>query len=115
MTENNLGVDPVRIATNLEILLEGVRLWLDNQTYRPDEIAVRFKHRLVSIHCFANGNGRHARLMADLLVHFTLKRPMFSWGGDVSDAESHSREHYIFSLQCADRGDIIPLLKFARS
>ena len=115
LAEKNLGVDPVRIATDLEILLGDVLHWMENESFSPDEIAVRFKHRLVSIHCFANGNGRHARLMADLLVHFTLKRPMFSWGGDVSGAESHSREHYIFSLQCADRGDIIPLLKFARS
>jgi Fic-DOC domain mobile mystery protein B len=115
LSEKNLGVDPVRIATDLEILLGDVHHWLDNETFSPDEIAVRFKHRLVSIHCFANGNGRHARLMADLLVHFTLVQPMFSWGGDVSGAAPHSRKRYIDALQCADRGDISSLLEFARS
>ena len=115
LTEKNLGVDPVQIATDLEILLEGVRHWMENETFSPDELAVRFKHRLVSIHCFANGNGRHARLMADLLVHFTLAQPMFSWGGDVSGASPDSRSRYITALQRADRGDILPLLKFARS
>ncbi len=115
LTEKNLCVDPVRIAADLEILLGDVLHWLDDQTFCPDEIAVRFKHRLVSIHCFPNGNGRHARLMADLLVHYTLAQPMFSWGGDVSGASPNSRARYITALQCADRGDIGPLLEFARS
>ncbi len=114
-TEKNLGVDPVRIATDLETLLGDVRHWMDNETFSPDEIAVRFKHRLVSIHCFVNGNGRHARLMADFLAHFVLAQPMFSWGGDVSGASPDSRGRYITALQCADLGDIGPLLKFARS
>ncbi|MCE2711515.1 MAG: Fic family protein [Cryomorphaceae bacterium] len=49
-------------------LLDDAKFWYDNNTYSPDEMAVRFKHELVSIHCFPNGNGRHSRLMADLIM-----------------------------------------------
>jgi fido (protein-threonine AMPylation protein) len=63
------------IATELRYLLDDIRYWHENNTYPPDEIAVRFKHRLVSIHCFPNGNGRHSRLMADIIIEKIYKHP----------------------------------------
>lgn len=77
-TNKNIGVDKWEIAPALKSLLDDTRFWIDNETFLPDEIAVRFKHRLVSIHCFPNGNGRHSRLMADLLIHKICKAPLFS-------------------------------------
>ena len=42
-------------------MLSDVHHWIAHGTYPSDEIAVRLHHRLVSIHPFANGNGRHRR------------------------------------------------------
>lgn len=88
-------------------------------SFPADEIAVRVHHRLVSIHPFPNGNGRHARLMADLLVE-RLGQPRFSWGSrglrdaNLVDATA-VRRNYIAALQAADVRDLAPLLVFARS
>ena len=79
-----------------------------------DLIAIRFHHRLVSIHPFPNGNGRHARLIADVLIEH-LGAPRFSWGGSRSLVDASAlRQQYIAALQRADRGDLSALLAFAR-
>jgi Fic-DOC domain mobile mystery protein B len=67
-SERNLGIPSYEIPVPVRQLLDDTRVWIEQKAYRPDEIAVRFHHRLVQIHAFPNGNGRHARLMADLLV-----------------------------------------------
>lgn len=64
----NIGIDAYRIPTELRQLLDDCRYWIENATYEPDEIATRFHHRLVWVHIFPNGNGRHARLATDLLL-----------------------------------------------
>ena len=113
-TPRNIGVDAWQIGSQLHQLLDDARYWLQHQTYPPDEIAIRFHHRLVWIHPFPNGNGRLSRLMADLLaVEFGRER--FSWGsGDlVSVADLRSR--YVSALREADRQVIEPLIEFARS
>jgi Fic-DOC domain mobile mystery protein B len=90
------------------------RYWLEHGTYAPDELAVRFHHRRVLIHPFANGNGSHTRLMVDVLAQ-RRERPVFSWGGENLARAGDFRRHYIDALQTADAGDIGPLLTFARS
>lgn len=113
-TGRNIGVDAYRIPAEVAQLLDDVRFWVEHGTYDPDEAAVRLHHRLVSIHPFPNGNGRNARMMADLLIQ-QLGRPPFAWGGaDLSDI-GEKRRRYIDALQSADRHDIAPLLAFARS
>jgi Fic-DOC domain mobile mystery protein B len=83
-------------------------------TFPPDEIAIRLHHRLVAIHPFPNGNGRHARLLADLLVQRLGGQP-FSWGsGSLADI-GNLRARYVAALRAADSHDIGPLLAFARS
>lgn len=114
-TGKNIGVDPERIQVDLETLLQDAQFWITNETYPPEELCVRFKHRLVYIHCFANGNGRHARYMADLLIWKAFDLPMFSWGGDILGRNPDLRRTYIMALRSADAGDIGPLLAFARS
>ena len=76
-SEKNIGVECWSIGPTLKILLDDVKFWLEQNVYPPDEIGARFHHRLVAIHPFANGNGRHARLMADLLLVHLLKQPRF--------------------------------------
>jgi Fic-DOC domain mobile mystery protein B len=113
-TERNIGIDPVRIPVELRTLLDDVRYWIDQKTFSPDEIAVCFHHRLVAIHPFPNGNGRTARLLADLLVEELGGKP-FTWGRASLTNAGEARSSYIDALRAADRHDIGPLLAFARS
>jgi len=112
-TERNIGIQAYRIAVELTNLLSDVRYWVEHATFPPDEIAIRFHHRLVAIHPFPNGNGRHARLAADLLVE-KLGRQPFSWGGGSLADVGELRARYVAALRFADNHDIGPLLAFAR-
>lgn len=113
-TNKNIGIDKSEIRPRLRDLLEDARVWRYGEIYPPDEQAVRFHHRLVAIHPFPNGNGRHARMMADLLV-MQSGRPRFSWGSGRLTTTSELRRRYIDALRAADRGDCALLLDFARS
>ena len=113
-TEKNIGIPHYEIRDSLAGLLGDVRYWLDHQVYGPEEIAIRFHHRLVFIHPFANGNGRHARLMADVLMQ-KQGGAVFTWGGADMTRAGDCRRDYIDALRAADRHDIQPLLVFARS
>lgn len=114
LTERNIGIDPARIAVELRKLLDDARYWIANETFPPDEIAVRLHHRLVAVHPFPNGNGRTARLLADLLA-VRLGREPFTWGRASLTDIGEARRAYIKALQAADDHDIRPLLAFARS
>jgi len=113
-SDKNLGVDWLKIGVELKKLLDDVRYQVEHGSYPADEIAVRFHHRLVAIHPFPNVNGRHARLMADLLAE-RLGHPRFSWGSRSLVDASETRQRYIAALQAADARDYGPLLAFARS
>ncbi len=113
-TERNLGIAPHLIRDALAGLLGDARYWVEHGTYAPDEIAVRLHHRMVFIHPFANGNGRHARLMADVLT-LRLGRPVFTWGSAELVRAGDFRARYIEALRAADGHDIQPLLRFSRS
>lgn len=112
-TEKNIGVDPRGIAVSLRMLLDDVRYWIDNETYSPEEMAIRFHHRLVLIHLFPNGNGRHARIMADALLRL-CKKPPIDWAGghDLQDMGIRRKE-YLTALRAADQGNYAPLFEFA--
>jgi len=112
-TEKNLGVAPTHVAVKVRLLLEDVRYWIDNRTYPPKELAARFHHRLVLIHPFPNGNGRHARIMADALLTKVMGEPPIDWaGGHRLETMNKRREHYISALRAADNHDYRELLKF---
>jgi Fic-DOC domain mobile mystery protein B len=113
-TERNLGIPPYEIPMALRDLLADVRVWVEHGVYPPDEIAVRFHHRLVAIHPFVNGNGRHSRLMADLLVQ-QLGGQLFTWGRTKLQDATDLRARYVSALRSADAHDIGPLIRFARS
>jgi Fic-DOC domain mobile mystery protein B len=113
-TEKNVGVDPAQIAPRTLDLCEEVKAQLAHNSLPLDEITARFHHRLVSIHPFANGNGRHARLMTDLLLTEN-GAARFSWGEDALIAENEVRTRYIAALRAADARDYAPLLAFVRS
>ena len=114
----NIGVDWPQIPVQVTSLCADIAYQIAEGVEAPDEMALRFHHRLVFIHPFPNGNGRHARLTADLLAR-QLGRPLFSWGASLGAAslaeETPVRQIYLASLRAADRGDLEPLLHFARS
>jgi Fic-DOC domain mobile mystery protein B len=113
-TGKNIGVDPDQIHIQLGGLLRDARYWVEHRSFSADEIAVRLHHGLVAIHPFPNGNGRHARLMADLLIAQLGGEP-FSWGGGILRDIGTLRAEYIGALRAADNHDFTPLLAFARS
>ena len=76
-TDKNIGIDKWQIPTQLKALLDDTKYWIENKTYPPDELAIRFKHRIVAIHCFPNGNGRHSRLMADIIAEKVFKQQVY--------------------------------------
>ncbi len=114
-SNKNIGGDWIQIGIDLRNLLDDCRYWIEHGTYEPDEIAVRFSHRLVFIHCFPNGNGRHSRLIADVIVSKLFSRPVFTWGGNSLIQPSDARKHYLDALRKADQGDISSLISVARS
>lgn len=113
-SNKNIGVEWTAIARELHGMLADVATQCQHASFPQDELAVRFHHRLVLIHPFPNGNGRHARLMADLLVHRLGGQP-FSWGRCSLTEPGAVREAYIAALRRADRHDYAPLIAFARS
>ena len=110
----SIGIDWTQIAVALKNLLDNTAYQIENQAVPIDEIVVRFHHQLLLIHAFPNGNGRHARLIADTLI-VNLGGKRFSWGGNTSIATlGLTRQNYLSALRAADKGDIKPLMLFAR-
>jgi Fic-DOC domain mobile mystery protein B len=114
LTDKNLGAPKEQIRERLRALCDDTRYQIENETYPRDELAIRFHHRLVSIHPFPNGNGRHARLAADIVVR-RVGGELFTWGGSSPMTASPKRSEYIKGLHAADKGNISPLIAFARS
>ena len=113
-SEKNIGVEWIKIRIELKYLLDDTNYWIENKTFLPDEIAIRFKHRLVNIHCFANGNGRHSRLMADIIIESVFNKDLFSWNHSNMVKADETRKKYIDAIKDADNGNINPLLDFSR-
>ena len=113
LTEKNIGIDPVQIPVQLRMLLDDARFWSENEIYAPLEAAARFHHRMVQIHPFPNGNGRHARIAADVYLEKWFESPPVDWtaGHDLQSMGAR-RSQYITALRAADAGDLAPLLDF---
>lgn len=111
----NIGVPWYNITVELKQLCDNTEYWIEHHTFPKDEIAARFHHKLVWIHLFPNGNGRHARLMADILLEYVFHRPLFTWGGADLIKSGQDRKKYIESLHAADKDDYKLLLEFVRS
>ncbi|MCY4160719.1 MAG: mobile mystery protein B [Flavobacteriaceae bacterium] len=113
-SEKNLGVSWPRIGVELKQVLDDTKYWITHSIFKPEEIAIRFKHKIVQIHCFPNGNGRHSRLMADILIEKVFNEQLFTWGFNIKDVKL-SRKIYIDAIKEADIGNIEPLLEFAKN
>lgn len=114
-SEKNIGVKWINIGIDLRTLLDDTKFWIENKTFPPDEIAIRFKHRLVNIHCFPNGNGRHSRIMADIIIESVFGETIFTWNHSNMVKANEIRAEYIKSIREADKGNIERLINFART
>jgi Fic-DOC domain mobile mystery protein B len=114
-SNKNIGVEHSKICVELKKLLDDAHYWLANDTYSPDEFAIRFKHRIVAIHCFPNGNGRHSRLIADIIIDQIFSLNVYTWGSSQLLKADVLRKIYIRALKEADKGLIRDLIKFAKS
>ncbi len=99
-TERNIGIEPSRIGVAVRDLVADAALWIEQE---PFELAgARFHHRLVAIHPFPNGNGRHARVATDYLGA-ALNAPTPTWGAGVARPVAELRRAYLAALRAADR------------
>lgn len=113
LREKNIGIDPLHISVQLRYLLDNARYWAEHGTFEPLEAAARFHHRMVQVHPFPNGNGRHARIAADIFLEDYFKHPPISWASGFDlQADNERRDAYIAALRAADRDDFEPLLEF---
>lgn len=112
--ETNIGIDPIDITVAVRDLVRDATTWIELGTNEPDELAIRFHHRMVAIHPFPNGNGRHGRIAADYLVT-SLGHPTFTWGSRLDVDTDELRRRYIEALHDADDDDISGLIEFARN
>lgn len=108
-SDKNIGVHWPAISTEVRKLLDDGQYWLDHGTFTVDEAAAQLHHRLVKIHPFPNGNGRHARLWCDMVLRQNGHRP-FEWKNRELDSDGEARRAYIAALQAADGQDYGPLL-----
>lgn len=114
-TEKNIGISWTQIGIELKNLLDDTKYWIANKTFPHEEIAIRFKHRIVSIHCFPNGNGRHSRMMADIMMESIFGDRIFSWHQSNMVKVNETRKQYINALKEADNGNISQLIEFAQT
>ena len=113
-SNKNIGVDKYQISTEIKNLLDDCNYWIENNTYLQDEIVIRFSHRLVKIQVFPNGNGRHSRLIADIMISNIYNKPVFTWGkSDLSNSNA-ARNEYLKAIYSADKGEIQSLVSFSR-
>jgi Fic-DOC domain mobile mystery protein B len=113
-SERNLGIAHYRIEPELRQIIDDVRYWVEHHSFPPDELAVRFHHRLVGVHPFPNGNGRWSRLAGDVLI-VRLGGPRFTWGRVDLRTVGDVRRVYVGALRAADTHDLGPLIDFVRS
>ena len=114
-TEKNIAIPWTQIGIELKNLLDDTKYWIENETFSPEETAIRFKHPIVSIHCFPNGNGRHSRMMADIIMESIFGNKIYSWNQSNMVKANKTRNQYIKALREADNGNFKQLIEFAKN
>lgn len=114
-SNKNIGIKWPQIGIELKKLIDDTKYWVENKTYPPEEISIRFKHRIVAIHCFPNGNGRHSRMVADIIMESVFGKEIFTWHQSNMVKADETRKKYIATLKEADNGNIKPLIEFANN
>lgn len=113
-SDKNLGGDWKQIGVLLRQITDDSLFWINNKIYSEEEIVIRYKHGIVNIHCFPNGNGRHLRLMADVIVNQIFGKPVFTWNQENLNKKGEPRSNYLKAIREADKGNIKLLMEFAK-
>jgi len=113
LSNKSMGVEKSLISKELKQLFSNTKFWIESESYNPDEIAIRFMHRLMQLQCFPGGNARHAKLMSDIVIEHILNGEIFTWGESLNDPKL-AREKFLDALKKADKGKMDDLLKIAR-
>jgi Fic-DOC domain mobile mystery protein B len=113
-SNKNIGVDKTQISIEIRKLIDDCNFWIDHKSFSDEEIAIRYSHRLVKIHLFSNGNGRHSRLVADIMISKLFHKPVFSWGNSDLSKKDSIRKEYLEAIYKADNDDYKPLIEFAK-
>ncbi len=113
-TEKNIEIPWIQIEIELKNLLDDTKFWIANKTYSTEKVAIRFKHIIVSIHCFLNGNGRHSRMMADIIMESIFGNGIFSWHQSNMVKANESRKEYINALREANNRNVTSLIEFSK-
>jgi len=124
--ETSIGIDPSQIQTQFEQLVQNFRWRAANadeigfSEEERRELGIRFHTEMVAIHAFVNGNGRHARLVANLVDSAmglgSLADPLYPWGARSGLPSAESRKLYLDAIKLAgSRGEYGPLLDIATS
>lgn len=110
--ELNIGVPCYQVRQEFHTLCEDLATW---RQFDHDlvEQAVRLHFRAVRIHPFLNGNGRWARMLANILLKQN-RSPIIEWPETVIGSESIIRNEYIAAIKEAERGDEEPLIALHR-
>jgi len=108
--DNQRGEPWADIAQALTKLSEDSNCWLEEKAYELEELLARLHYRLVAIQAFFDGNGRHGRLLTDLL-YYKLARKQFDWGKTLNEKPLVIRQRYHEALQAAEQGNLSPLLE----
>ena len=114
-SDKNIGVKWTRISIELKKLIDDAEFWINEGKMSAEEVALSFKHRIVSIHCFPNGNGRHSRIMADIIMESVFGKDIFTWHQSKMIKADKTRKEYISALKKAAIGDLKPLIDFAKN
>lgn len=114
-SEKSIGIKAYLVGTRLKQLNDDCLYWIENKTYSEEEIAIRYSHGIVAIHCFSNGNGRHSRLMADVIMSNIFGKNVFTWSRGNLVSKGDARTNYLNAVRAGDKNDIEPLIAFAKS
>lgn len=115
LRELNIGVEPLNIPVDLHNFLEDAKCWIEFSHYTPLELSARIQHRLVQIHPFVNGNGRHSRIFTDIVRIFLLKEKPMKWAKANLEDMTTERAAYISGLRKADGGDFTEFVEYLRN
>ena len=111
LSNKSIGAPRQEIPVRMRLLVDDTRAQIELKTHPNREIVVRFHRRLVAVHVFPNGNGRHARQMADLLLKDLAGQP-FDWGRRSLATAGEPRNQCLNALRAADTGDYRALFAF---
>ena len=108
----NLGAVWHHVEADLQILADDLEFWEKNWSDVLQQ-AVYLHHRAVRIHPFMNGNGRWARLLANIWLRLH-DCSVTQWPEQSIGTVSPVRDDYLAAIRSADNGDMIPLVELHR-